>query len=320
MRRLEFKPFNGLIAILLLTTLISCEDFFETNIDDKVVEIVSPSDGFVSQLQGVTFWWNSMVGATSYQIQIVSPSFESIQRIYVDSIITTSKFLYVLSPGQYQWRVKALNSAYSTVYTTHSLSIEYNSDLTSQELVLKMPTDSLYTNLLNINFSWFELAAADNYVFEIRSSLGQSVVSPVETTESLLAFPSDFGINDVNDGFYKWSVYASNWFSFTQPTLRTFAIDRVNPGTPILQLPTNSDTLSVGTINFTWQRPMASVAPIFDTLWVATKAGSVIHFDRVSSTSKSISLAVGDYKWKVRSFDRAGNSSLYSSEQTLRIE
>jgi hypothetical protein len=320
MRKLKSILFQVAIFTLLVAVMASCEDFFETNIEDKTVDVVSPTDNFVSQLQGITFWWNPLKGATSYQIQIVSPSFDNIQRINLDSTITSTKFLYVLAPGAYQWRVKALNSAYSTAYTTLNLTVEYNSDLSAQELVLKTPTDSLFTNSLNINFSWFALAAADSYIFEVRTSSGQSVVSPFETIETSLVFPTDFGISNVNDGFYKWSVYASNWFSVTPPSLRTFAIDRVNPGTPVLLLPTNTDTLSVGNVNFTWQRPLASIAPVFDTLRVETKSGSIIHNDRVNGTSKVISLTLGDYKWKVRSFDRAGNSSQFSTVQTLRIE
>lgn len=315
------KYIQGFVVLLisLVALLQACDDFFVPNIEDKEIVILAPSEGYSSQSQTVTFWWEKLKGATHYELQIVTPSFNDIRRVDADTIMEVNQYVQVLLPGTYQWRIRGFNSEYSTQFQTQSFTVEYNSDLTDQEVVLKLPRDSFYTKNLHIDFSWFELVAAEQYIFEIRTSTGGAIINPFETTETEVAFPDDFDIQDIDDGFYRWAVHAVNWFSYTQPTYRTFALDRENPGKPVLTLPVNNDTLFVGNAIFSWQRTQTSIAPQFDSLYIYNISGALLESCRSDSTSRTVSLPKGNFLWKVRTFDRAGNAGEFSDSRVIWV-
>lgn len=314
-----FRPIY-LILLALTAVVVSCDDFFEENIEEKEVQVISPTDGFSSPIQSVTFWWESLAGATSYNIQVVSQTFDNVHRIWADTIVEGTQLLLVLSPGEYQWRIRGLNSAYSTPYQTYSFSVEYNTDLEGQELVLKTPENNLFTNSNTIHFSWFGLAAAESYIFSLRDSEGDALVTPMETDQTALTFPTDFELDDLPDGVYTWGVQARNWFSETSLVTRIFTLDRESPSTPVLLLPADRDTLSVGSIAFSWEQESESLAPLFDSLFVNSTDGDIKIKQRVSTFGTTITLQAGEYLWRVQSYDAAGNTSPSTSSRTLWIE
>ncbi len=309
------------LYLLALTALVvSCDDFFEENIQEQGVQVISPIDGFSSPLQSITFWWESLAGATSYNIQVVSKSFNNVHKVWADTIVDGTQLILVLSPGEYQWRIRGFNSAYSTSYQTFSFSIEYNTNLENQEMVLKTPEDNIFTNSNSILFSWFELAAAEKYIFSIRDSEGNALVAPIETEECELLFPDDFDLGDLPDGLYTWSVQAKNWFSETTVASRSFTLDRISPSMPVLLLPANEDTLSMGNVTFSWEQQSESIAPLYDSLFVQSSDGNVSIKLRVNSLVETIELEDGEYEWRVQSYDFAGNSSQSSATRNFWIE
>ncbi len=97
------------IGYLLVIVLFSCSDFIEYPLEDKQVSLLAPTDLFASQDTQVTFWWNMEQDARFYRLQVVSPSFDSIHRLWIDSLVIGDKATFTLSPGNYAWRLRPEN-------------------------------------------------------------------------------------------------------------------------------------------------------------------------------------------------------------------
>jgi len=111
-----------LITFVVLL-FIGCDDIFEADLSGEVVVIIAPKDELQTEIQSNTFWWDTVEGAEGYNLQIVSPSFDDILRLELDTSIAINQFLYTLEPGDYQWRVCAFNYTSETAYLMHTLTI-----------------------------------------------------------------------------------------------------------------------------------------------------------------------------------------------------
>src|SRR5579859_1802765 len=126
--------------------IIGCNDFIEINISKKTVNILAPGNGALLSSPSVTFWWDSVPGATKYELQVVSPSFKSIQYLSVDSFVTGKVFIYTLAPGKYQWRIRALNNSSTTNFSAiDSFSIDSSLNLTGVNLQIINPSNNYIT-------------------------------------------------------------------------------------------------------------------------------------------------------------------------------
>lgn len=103
-----------LITLLTLITWVSCEEALERNISDKKVTLLAPANNMITNDTLHTFYWNTLEGASQYRLQVVSPRFDSIVRLIADTPLLRNTFIIDLNTGDYQWRVKAQNSAYSS--------------------------------------------------------------------------------------------------------------------------------------------------------------------------------------------------------------
>ena len=103
----------------------SCEEIIlEDNISNAIVEVLAPADNSVLNITNVTFTWEPIEYADAYHLQVAVPNFATALQIVEDTLISQTNFSKTLVPEQYEWRVKAINSAYETVYTTQSFRIE----------------------------------------------------------------------------------------------------------------------------------------------------------------------------------------------------
>ena len=118
---------NKLLIILLgsLVFFSHCETAFESDLAGKKPILQSPSNNLTTTTTSQTFYWEKMNGASTYQLQVVSPTFNSITTLIADTTITTNRFTIILSHGDYQWRVKANNSGSSSDFSeTWNLKIQ----------------------------------------------------------------------------------------------------------------------------------------------------------------------------------------------------
>ena len=85
---------------------------------------MAPVDNSVVSESTINFSWQPLEYADSYQLQVAQPSFENAILIVEDTTITITNFSRTLENGNYQWRIKAINFAYETPYSTQNLTIE----------------------------------------------------------------------------------------------------------------------------------------------------------------------------------------------------
>lgn len=112
-----------LIGVLLSFT--ACEELIEVeDISHKTVNILAPTQGSILNKTTLSFSWELVDASENYHLQVATPGFENAQQIVKDTILTGTHYLTTLEAKNYQWRVRAQNSGYTTAYTTQSFAIE----------------------------------------------------------------------------------------------------------------------------------------------------------------------------------------------------
>ena len=112
-----------LIGAMLL--VLACEELLlEDDISDDKVEVLAPSNNTTLSATSVVFTWEPLEFADAYHLQVATPNFQAAVQVVEDTLIGQTNFAKTLVPANYQWRVKALNSAYETAYTTQSFTVE----------------------------------------------------------------------------------------------------------------------------------------------------------------------------------------------------
>lgn len=112
------------VLLLLIILFSNCEAIFVEDISDATITILAPTEGSAITAGAVNFNWNPIDDASSYQLQIATPNFTNATQVVLDTTIAKTAFSTDLAIGNYQWRVKALNSDYQTNYTTTSFEVQ----------------------------------------------------------------------------------------------------------------------------------------------------------------------------------------------------
>jgi len=112
------------VLLLAIGMLYCCEAIFVENISNTSVSILAPTHGATIPEGLVNFNWNAVADATSYQIQIATPTFSNATQIVLDTTITKTSFSKNLPVALYQWKVIGMNSDYETTATIQSFEIE----------------------------------------------------------------------------------------------------------------------------------------------------------------------------------------------------
>ncbi len=315
------RPITAILTIILMmVAVLACEDIFEKDLEGKEVDIFSPSDDLKTQYTSQNFWWEKAEGALSYNLQIVAPTFENIEKLLVDTNIVGTKFLYTLYPGKFQWRLRPANGSSYGNYVVRSLEIDTTLDLRGQEVILRNPFNDFATNKSQIKFFWDKLYNASDYRFELKNNewTGPRFMSPVLTQHDTIT------VGGLTEGIYFWGVQAQNNGSATVFSPRKFIIDKTPPKAPVLSQPEDSAKIDNWPSTFKWTKTPDGGATIYDSLVIATdktfKAGSVRFSQRVNGQSQQVNLnTTGKYFWKVISLDVAGNTGPWSESNLLIV-
>jgi len=306
MRRLTIRI---TIVFFILVILTGCNAFFETNITNQSVTLLAPTSGVKTEIATQTFLWEQIDGASDYQLQIASPSFDSIRVMVLDTIISTDKFSYVLYPAVFEWRVRAENSVYQSSWALGKLQVYSTTDLTGQKVNLLSP--GTITNSNTFDFQWDILYNANHYTLVVYKDLwlGSPAVSPtvVDTT---------FLTSTLTDGNYVWGVKAQNSTSGTLYSQKSLIVDSTPPTQPVLSAPSNGSVGASMTISFTWNSSDLTSGISQDTLKVYSDINLSTLVKSVATASKSAQITFTNpavYYWTVRSVDKAGNVGLTSN-------
>lgn len=323
---------NFFIYMLLLTGMLcSCTDIFEEEIDDEQIVLLAPSDLLRTKVIQHTFWWEEVEGANEYRLQMVSPHFDTIEKLVLDTVVTENSFSYSMNPGRYQWRVRGENSNSATPYTTATLFIDSTLDISSQQIELLSPLGGFTTNDMSQVFEWQEVYNADYYSFELRrnSDSGSLLASADNILEGYYEYNFD------EDGLFYWKVKGHNVSSNTSTIFSSFSIliDTETPDIPQLSNPNNGDILtqtSDDLYSLEWTATIADNNESEVSAWLYVSDVNTSSFSGVTpvvlpvnSTNMSFSVEldfIGEYYWKVKTVDEAGNESSFSETNSFTIQ
>src|SRR5690606_37318829 len=222
------------LYLLMVITLVGCEDILEEDISGDMVQLIFPLEGAEVANNVVNFQWISLRGADSYRIQI----YNSGQGLVLDAVTEGANFVYPLNSGEYQWRIKGKNFAYQTEYTFPvTFSVVETDNLTNQVILLSTPQTGIYTNTINLSYSWAALSAAESYYFSVNNTANNSVAyEQGGLTESMITLNGQTAA----DGQYSWKVKAINETSQTAFFSRNLFLDTVVPNVPQNNAPANN--------------------------------------------------------------------------------
>lgn len=298
----------GLFVMVCL--LSSCSEIIEKNITDETPELISPADSVV-QFGTLTFWWTEVKGATQYRLQLIGPSFETPQRLYLDTVVLSTKFDYSPDPGIYEWHVQGVNSAYSSRFSAAKpLEVLDGSDLGRVAVVLRSPANNTVTSSNLVLFSWQKISIADAYRFQLFSSSGTLADDTTEATSYQFTLPDQ-------DGNYEWQVTAFNDKSVSKSGSNVVTLDKAAPLAPELIYPKQDSAVNfTSKLKFTWTRKSSDVKT--DNFSIVNSNGNPVSgYGGIKLNSPFIEISNTDqlfrrdstYSWTVISTDRAGNQS-----------
>lgn len=118
------------IVMIAVVGMVACDDIFEKELTDEVVHIVGPTDGVTIPAGEVMFSWSAVNGASAYHFRLVGGRFNHSARpildtvMYNDSTGVRRNLKKQLSGGEYQWSIKAMNSAYETAASISTLYVQ----------------------------------------------------------------------------------------------------------------------------------------------------------------------------------------------------
>jgi hypothetical protein len=286
--------------------LTSCKDVIEPNLAHESLSINSPGDNDTLSGSNTTFWWNILKDANKYELQIVKPDFTNIQTLIVDSSTTNDKFYRSLSPGKYQWRIRAVNGSSNTSWYTRTLWIDSTQNLSNQTVQLIVPLNNATQYTLAITFSWYQLAAATSYNLQI---VNQSSGSTVDLITNITS--TAYNYTFLNYGSYKWKVWADNVSSVSLPSSWNVLTVEIQP--PSLLTPNNGDSLVSATVPLVWSRYSPATG---DSLYIypdSLVSAPLISLYTAATTYSFAGTLHNDYFWRIKSLDAAGNKSSFST-------
>lgn len=309
------KILNKILLFYLTLLIVSCDDIFEKDITNDTVQTISPLNETLVESNVVNFQWNALEGANKYRIQIIGAH----QSIVLDSLVSKTSLAIPLTQGVYQWKVRGENFAYQSFYSDLlKLTVMETSNLTNQQVVLSSPLNGFYTNDTNLTCLWQAINKAEYYDLElVNMTKGQTVAYQLSNITSTSVTLNNTVLNQ--DAEYQWRIRAVNASSKTTFSSRVFLLDRMNPNQPQNSLPaSNSVKIANQPIVFEWVLPIDTgiiQSPISYTIEFSNSNA----FTTIIQTSNSLTttfsqvfVLAGDYYWRVKATDLAGNKSIYS--------
>ena len=323
------RKYRSLAWLLLAGFAFTACEIEEEDLENDWVQVIVPRDLLETDMQTVDFVWEALDGADDYQLQIARPSFldTEIEALLVDTITTATRFAYTFSPGKYEWRIRARNSSSMTYYRKRLMKIDSATSLVNQRIILRSPVDGAYSNEVRPTFKWEELSIAEVHRFQIYEGVdfdGNPYTTELSFNngETSTELPIDF-----IEGSYSWGVRGEETFSNTPYSTRVLHIDLSIPTVPTLSVPLNNAIINgtnAADVEFKWTVTSSGLAPEFDSLEIykdSLLSGDSL-LSKHRSTVKNVvidTLVPGDYYWRVKRIDAAGNASDFSNVRKVIV-
>ncbi|MCV9387450.1 hypothetical protein [Reichenbachiella ulvae] len=85
--------------------------------------ILAPANAAQFQPGSVVFWWEEIPEAESYDLLIMSPSFDNPVSVIYDESLEDTKVELDLAEGSYEWSLKAINSSSESQEVRSTLTV-----------------------------------------------------------------------------------------------------------------------------------------------------------------------------------------------------
>ncbi len=198
------------------------------DISAKVVKLNAPANMLVSESASINLWWDEVIDADQYELQIATPSFDEdkIVSLVRSEVLSDNRLTVNLDDGNYEWRVRALNSSSFTGWSLRSVKISTDpmTDISSSAVVLRAPANDLTTSNHQISLWWNVVTGAEEYELLIASpSLDEDKIEKLIYQKTLT---SNIEEVTLDSGRYEWSVKALNAISETAPSVRSIYINK----------------------------------------------------------------------------------------------
>jgi hypothetical protein len=191
-----------LFTVLLCSFALSCTDIFEIDLQQQKVKLLTPQDNLLTTEIVHEFLWEEVEGALEYRLQIVSPSWESLEKVVLDTLIPNAKFNHTLYSSEFTWRVKAVNGSSETPYTKRALQVDSILEVLQDTVLLLSPYNNDTTAIGMQVFSWESLYNAELYNFQLLDTNNSPLVDVILSVDSFAY--------SLAEGRYKWQVQIFN--------------------------------------------------------------------------------------------------------------
>lgn len=316
------------LSIFLMLSLIGCDDFIAKNISDKTLVVLVPAVNDTVNINPVHFKWEAVEGATSYHLQVVTPSFSGISDYVIDTVITKTDFSFSLDSNVFEMKLTATNAGY-TSKTSSALKfwVGVHASPSSNKIVLTAPSDTAYVNDgFNRTFTWQALASAVNYEISIRkgSSFAIGSIEYMKNNVSSTSITPSTNELALSEGIYWWGVKAYTATGETYYSTRKLGIDLTEPNDPLLVAPLATNLVNEGVVSFSWNNgadPGTVKSPVHSTIEVSGNSSftDIKQSSELIGNTKSFTLTSGIYYWRVKNVDEAGNNSSYSTSVEFTV-
>jgi uncharacterized protein YegP (UPF0339 family) len=195
--------------IFVLFIFLGCEAVFVEDISNETVVVLAPTENSDVAAGNVTFNWQLVFEADSYQVQIAAPSFQNATQILLDSVSESNVIQKNLEAGAYEWRIRALNSEYQTDYITVGFTVSDESmvdDISAETVVILAPNQSAQVDAGDIDFTWDLLDGVDSYQIQIATPSFQNasqILLDSITESNTIQF-------NLAAGAYEWRIKGIN--------------------------------------------------------------------------------------------------------------
>lgn len=307
------SPLCICVLLALTLTFSSCEEIlFEQDITNTNPEILAPKENAVWNSSTVLFQWSAVEGATSYEVQLASPNFENAGQIVFNIIVEETSYSEELPPKNYEWRVRAKNSGYSSAFTSARFKVENNEDFSSEKVALIFPPNNHISNKSKNTLEWQEVDNAQIYRVQVLEN-SELILEETSTTNSVeIDFP---------EGEFTWKIRGENEFQNTIYSGRSIVVDKTSPNTPTLVKPENNSSTTNTSLSFAWNRTPIAGSTESDSLYIYkdVELQDLEKKARVTNSYTQILNRQETYYWYMKSFDEAGNLSQRSEVFSFTI-
>ncbi len=321
------KKNNFITLFLWLVGLFSgCSDIIAPDISSETVIAYTPANGIAVPVSTITFWWEPLSNNTSYQLQVVSPSFQAPAYLVLDTIITGNKLSIRLDSGNYAWRIRADNGAYQTAFSVanqFSVGQEIAGGENQAAIQLLAPAQDFATRDSLVRFSWKARDADARYRLNIHSASYR--LDTIVTSQQLdVLFPRA-------DNTLSWQValVCDTCQATVASQKRMLILDFTPPQAPVLKEPIKNAIVAKENILFSWNKTEDAITtnilylytndstllariPVTGIPVAGTPAAGVPVVGSEYGYTGSLT-SRGFYLWQLSSVDRAGNVSTASA-------